>query len=141
MRPSSFQLAGGSETEEEGRTDHPHRAEIIDGLLRFSVLPLPRSLLANLCGHALGELAIATDHEDVAVVDGAEGLVAHAGILRSSEALMLINAPTRAIVAARMSQTLAERTAGSAFAPVPLKQLLIAFAQRTARKCIEARTL
>ena len=54
---------------------------------------------------------------------------------------MLMYAPTRPIVALRVSQALAERDARSAFAPVPLKQLLIAFAQRTARKCIEARTL
>ena len=49
----------------------------LEGLDLAAVLTLPRSLLANLLGHELVELAIAADHEDVVVGDGAEGLVLH----------------------------------------------------------------
>ena len=44
---------------------------------RAAVLTLPRALLANIVGDELVEGAVAADHEDVVVGDGAEGLVLH----------------------------------------------------------------
>jgi hypothetical protein len=70
----------------------------------------------------------------VHVGDGAEGLVAHAMSLRSGEALMLIYAPTRVIGALRVGQALAERTAGSAIAPVPLQQPRVVLVGRAAEE-------
>ena len=52
---------------------------------------------------------------------------------------MPINAPTRTIVAPWVSQALAERTAGSAIAPVPLQQIGVVRIGRTAGECVHAR--
>ena len=89
---------------------------------------LPWALLADVV-RQLVKPAVVIDDEDVVVGDGAEGLVLH------------LVAPTRTIVAPRVSQTLAEGAWRSAFASVPLKELLIPLAQRTARERIEARGL
>ena len=117
--------------------------EVLCGEVRHlaPVLTLPATLLPNIFWDELVEPAVAADHEHVVVGDGAEGLVAHTGSLQSCEALMPICAPTRTVVAPRVSQTLAESVARSAFASLPLQQLRIARANGTAGERVHARGL